>query len=675
MEKQANKVLLLGIDGMDPRLSLYHMEQGHMPNLQKLIERGSAREDLILLGALPTITPPMWTTLATGAYPATHGIPDFWRQHPQKLDTICYNLDSRLCQAEQLWNVTAEAGRKTLVWHWPGSSWPPTSDSPNLHVVDGTQPEAVCQGTGEVDGEFIAGAKEDIQEVTFKAKAGGGDLMCVITDLDMGEKQETQQKINQETGCDTSVANAPEMSKVFITGAETVNMSVTNFDYSISTLKPASKWLDVPSDAKEFVILFSKGLIRRPALLLKNEEGIYDTVAIYKNKKAAEPIIVLKKNELTTNVIDEAIKNDQVYLTHRVMRVLDIAQDGSFVKIYISAAVNIDDDSVFHPRSLHQQICTNVGYPLPVSNAGAADPQLVMDCMGALWWESVKWQANSLNYLIEENGYEVVFSQIHNDDAQKHMYLKYVGGKIEAPLPVAFYQEALLDISRQNDYYIGQFLPLLDKGWTIFLISDHGLVCPEIKRSPFLGNFMGVNGTQMVEWGYTALKHDDNGKALPEIDWTQTKAIWSRCSMIYINEKGRWPNGIVEPEDKYRLEEEIMTKLYEQKDEQGNRLISLALRNKDALLLGMGGPEFGDIIVMHAEQHNADHGDSLSTFIGAAHTSVSPIFVAAGAGIKENFKTTRVIREVDVAPTAAALLGVRMPAQCEGAPVYQIFTA
>ena len=118
-----------------------------------------------------------------------------------------------------------------------------------------------------------------------------------------------------------------------------------------------------------------------------------------------------------------------------------------------------------------------------------------------------------------------------------------------------------------------------------------------------------------------------------------------------------------------------MTKLYEQKDEQGNRLISLALRNKDALLLGMGGPEFGDIIVMHAEQHNADHGDSLSTFIGAAHTSVSPIFVAAGAGIKENFKTTRVIREVDVAPTAAALLGVRMPAQCEGAPVYQIFTA
>ena len=42
--------------------------------------------------------------------------------------------------------------------------------------------------------------------------------------------------------------------------------------------------------------------------------------------------------------------------------------------------------------------------------------------------------------------------------------------------------------------------------------------------------------------------------------------------------------------------------------------------------------------------------------------------------LKENFLTTRIIREVDVAPTVAALGGVRMPRECEGAPVYQIFS-
>ena len=68
-----------------------------------------------------------------------------------------------------------------------------------------------------------------------------------------------------------------------------------------------------------------------------------------------------------------------------------------------------------------------------------------------------------------------------------------------------------------------------------------------------------------------------------------------------------------------------------------------------------------------------DHGDSLSTTWGYAQTSVSPIFIAAGMGIKAGFKTERIIREVDVAPTVAVLGGVRMPKQCEGAPVYQIF--
>ena len=72
-----DKILLLGIDGMDPLFSQKMIEEGKLPNLQKFVARGAAREDLRLLGAVPTITPPMWTTLATGAYPMTHGIEDF----------------------------------------------------------------------------------------------------------------------------------------------------------------------------------------------------------------------------------------------------------------------------------------------------------------------------------------------------------------------------------------------------------------------------------------------------------------------------------------------------------------------------------------------------------------------------------------------------------------------
>ena len=53
---------------------------------------------------------------------------------------------------------------------------------------------------------------------------------------------------------------------------------------------------------------------------------------------------------------------------------------------------------------------------------------------------------------------------------------------------------------------------------------------------------------------------------------------------------------------------------------------------------------------------------------------MSPIFVAAGKGIKEGFEMKLFPREVDVTPTAAVLLGVRIPAECEGSPAYTILS-
>lgn len=89
-----NKVLVLGIDGMDPRLTRKYVDAGLLPNVKKYIESGACREDLMLLGAQPTVTPPWMTTLATGAYPMTHGITEFFAQSTEKPDVMVYNLDS-----------------------------------------------------------------------------------------------------------------------------------------------------------------------------------------------------------------------------------------------------------------------------------------------------------------------------------------------------------------------------------------------------------------------------------------------------------------------------------------------------------------------------------------------------------------------------------------------------
>ena len=665
-EASAKKIFVLGIDGMDPRLTRKFLDEGKMPNTKKLMEKGACREDLVMLGAQPTVTPPMWTTMATGAYPCTHGITCFLRQGKDNLDQKEYNLDSRNCTAEPLWNVFAEAGKKTLVWHWPGSSWPPTSDNPNLHVVDGTQPAAVNMGVATLEMDFVLQASVKTEAVTFKAKAASDEhVPCVITDVNAapdGTESVIDRVNNHETRA--TIILKPEDGEGCLT--------MTPFDIVLSPIKEASGWIDAPADAKEFTMLLSHGLIRRPGLILKNEQGIYDHVAIYKNKKATEPIVVLENDVYTSDILDEGFKGEEKVMAIRSMRLLEIAEDGSKLQIWVSGAMAIEEDSLWHPRSLYKEVTENVGYPRLFAILGGNSKRLLDKCMVPSWDNLLDWNARCLNYLMENSGYDVVFSQVHNVDLQGHMVVKFMKGNDR--LSEADYADIIEQMYVQTDNYIGEYMHLLDKGWTILLISDHGQVCPE-HEPPMIGDMSGVNVRLMQELGLTNVKHDENGNELYEIDWENTKAIQNRGNHIYLNIKGRNPNGIVDPADQYEVEEEIMTALYNYKDPKtGKRVVALALRNKDAYLLGMGGPECGDILFWLAEGYNYDHCDSLSTTYGFGDTSVSPIFIGAGPGLKEGFYTDRIIRQVDLVPTIAVLGGVRMPAQCEGAPVYQILT-
>ena len=663
------KVLVLGIDGMDPRLTEKYVAEGVMPNTKRFIERGASGKGLILLGAHPTITPPMWTTLATGAYPSTHGITDFWVQDGNNLDTIAYGLDSRLCKAEQMWNVLAESGKKTLVWHWPGSSWPPTSDSKNLNVVDGTQPEGVNCGTAEVEKDFILVADVKTEGVMYKTKAvAGSHIPCTIDDLE----KEDEKASSEKTGESIAVGAKPSTTIILSPDEGQGTMGKMPYDVVLSPIKPAHGWLDTPEDALEITVLFSKGTIRRVGLIVKNKDGIYDTVKLYKNKKAEEPLAVLPKGEFVKNIYDEAIRDDVRYDVARNMRVLDLAEDGSHLKLWVSTAINLNEDTLWHPKMLYKKVLDNCGPAVSGCMLGGYDEQLLKECMVPQWGAQGEWVANSLNYLIDNEGYEAVFSHYHNVDLQGHMIVKFMKHKDDDMLPERVYAELMQMVYEQTDEYIGRFMHYLNEGWTIMIVSDHAQACPEYGPIA-MGEPMGVNVRLMQELGYTAVKTDENGDELHEIDWERTKAVAVRGNHIYINLKGRNPYGIVDPEEKYELEEQIMTDLYSYKHPvTGKRVIALALRNKDALVLGLSGEGCGDIIYFTSEGYHFDHGDALSTTLGYADTSISPIFIAAGPGIKEGFTTDRVIREVDVTPTIAAITGVRMPAQCEGAPVYQI---
>jgi len=445
-----------------------------------------------------------------------------------------------------------------------------------------------------------------------------------------------------------------------------------------SPITAATGWAAAPADAKEFTLLLSKGALRRPGLILKNEEGIYDRVAIYKNKKATEPMVICPVGEMMVEVVDTAIKGDKTYKVNRNMKLLKLDPNGETLTMYISGAMDMENDSVWHPKRLFKEVTENVGYPTPTSTLARQDSMLITDCMLANWYTTADWQAAAIQHLIKSEDLDVVFSHFHAVDLEEHQFIKHLADREFNRNPVSVAEKWMEDLYVQTDYYLGKFLHYLDEGWTIFIFSDHAQVAPA-HDIPLLDVLSGVSIPLMEEMGLTKTYTGENGELL--IDWTQTKAVCQREGHIYLNIKGRNQHvvdgkiidGIVEPEDQYELEEEIMTKLYNLKDPKtGHRIVSVALRNRDAVLLGQGGPEAGDIIAWHAEGYNFDHADCISTTLGENDTSVSPIFIAAGKGLKEGFRTDRIIRQVDFVPTIAVLGGVRMPAQCEGAPVYQI---
>lgn len=677
-ERMTDKLLILGIDAMDPRLTRKYVDMGLMPNVKQLINKGAARKDLVLLGAMPTVTPPQWTTLATGAYPETHDITAFYRQGSE-LDKVMVNFNSANCKAEQLWNVTARAGLKTLVWHWPGSAWPPSIDSDKLDVVDGSSPGSVNMSTGQFESEYLIVAHENNAVVTYKkGAANGSKVPCVVeAEEDTAEDGSTAAMYGRNSEFTVPIYDP-------LVGGQGGFID-SPLDVAFSPIKIADeKWKNAPKNAKEFTMLFSGGLIRRAALVTQDQNGIYSKIEVYRSKKDDNPLYTLYKDEYVRDIIDEAVRNGKRIMANRDLRVMELAEDGSSVKIWVSPSMDMSMNKMWHPQELHKEIVDNIGYPPPTARMTVGDKDLFNKCMHLCWEHTTDWQGKSMMYLIEKKNYNVVFSHFHAPDLQKHMFIRDMK-KGRPNCSPAEYELIMQSVYTQIDRYVSYFMPLLDKEWTIMLVSDHAQVCPTYGIRG-LGD-TGCNLQIMNELGFTVFQKDEKGNDIfdeplpnylvPRIDWSKTTAVANREMHIYLNLKGRQEHGIVDPADQYELEEEIMTKLYGYKDKvSGKRIIAFALRRKDARLIGLGGeyPQCGDIIYCMAEGYEHDHDDSLSTSWGECDTSVSPIFIAAGPGIKENFETNRVIRQVDIAPTAAILLGVDIPAQCEGAPIYQILS-
>ena len=112
-EPSKPKVLLIGWDAADWEHINPLLEEGLMPTLDALINRGVMGN---LATLQPILSPMLWNSVATGKFADKHGIHGFIEPDPVNGGARPYTSTSRKCKA--LWNILTQSGLRSNIIGW-----------------------------------------------------------------------------------------------------------------------------------------------------------------------------------------------------------------------------------------------------------------------------------------------------------------------------------------------------------------------------------------------------------------------------------------------------------------------------------------------------------------------------------------------------------------------------
>ena len=139
---KTEKVIVLGIDGIDPYILETLMDSGELPAFSGIRETGAYRR---LSTISPSQSPVVWSTIATGSNPGYHGIFDFITRQPKNylpIHTIVKvnpkNIFARRSsmflperKGTPFWAITSQINIPTTVIRWP-VTFPPEKINGNM---------------------------------------------------------------------------------------------------------------------------------------------------------------------------------------------------------------------------------------------------------------------------------------------------------------------------------------------------------------------------------------------------------------------------------------------------------------------------------------------------------------------------------------------------------------
>jgi predicted AlkP superfamily phosphohydrolase/phosphomutase len=243
-----------------------------------------------------------------------------------------------------------------------------------------------------------------------------------------------------------------------------------------------------------------------------------------------------------------------------------------------------------------------------------------------------------------------------------------------------YYLEVERTFYQNVDRAVGEIVALADEETVIAVVSDHGtkatthdFLPAKVLADAGLTVFKGSLPEVAADVPQT---RDDIMDQLwpfkaPDPDWSKTKAITLGECYIYVNLKGRDPEGIVEPDEYETVRDAVIKALYDYTDPRtGIKPVTLAVRREEARFFGLHGDRVGDIIYALDPRYGRQHGPAWPTHeIGIG--SLKGLFMMAGAGVRQGESLKRTVNLVDMVPTLCHIADLPVPRDAEGAVIYQ----
>jgi len=632
------KVIVIGIDGMDPKLTARMMRAGRLPNLSKMSRQGTFSP---LGTSIPPQSPVAWASFINGAGPGSHGLFDFIHRHPEQQCAPFFSAAETL-PAEGGWNW---GDHRLQLDFWPFNHRPA---------------ETVLKRQGVpfwdyLDAQGIPTTFYDLPSNYPPSPSQYGHHRCLSG---MG----TPDLLGSYGTYQYFAEDVPE------TGLEEGGgrRSRVVFDREAATID----------------------LVGPENSLLREPQAVTCRLRVYRDRAANSVVIDLGSRRIPLKAGDWSpwVQLPFTLSTPSPMPSQQVTGVARFFvqevqpnfRLYVSP-VNIDPSapavSISEPKTFATEISQELGLFATTgfqedhkarSNGVFTDDDYVRQTQQVLEERLALFEYAVNHY---EDG--LLFFYFSSSDLQSHMFWWDSDDPhpLRAPAETVHFYEHVQRLYQKLDQVIGDLYDRYGDKATIVVMSDHGF-------SNF-GRQFNLN-SWLRDLGY--LGPTDCTSIMQNCDWSQTVAYGLGINGLYLNLKGRERDGIVEPGDETEaLLQELIQGLEGVRDFNGQPVIRKVYR-ADEVYSGQATVLAPDLIIGYARGYRASwatclgdltedvllDNDSAWSADHCCDASEVPGLLCCNQPLQQTAPTL-----IDLAPSILALFGLTTPSTMTGRNLFQ----